>query len=61
MERARLRTLEFRGRYHAAMCYDQKPINDVFARIDDDTVMGWMDFKGADQPYFFKLFRVLKS
>lgn len=55
--KARLRTIEFRGRCHAAMCYDAKPINDVFARIDDDTVMGWMDFKGMERPYFFSLAR----
>lgn len=55
--RARLREIKFRGRYHAAMCYDAKPINDVFARIDDTSVMGWMDFKGMKNPYFFKLFR----
>lgn len=55
--KARLRSLEFRGRMHAAMCYDNKPINDVFAVIDQNTVLGWMDFKGTDQPYFFTLTR----
>lgn len=55
--RARLRTLRFRGREHAAMCYDDKPIHDVFARIDESNVLGWMDFKGMAQPYFFKLTR----
>ena len=55
--RARLRTIRFRGRLHAAMCYDGKPINDVFAKIDDQCVLGLMDFKGMEQPYFFKLTR----
>jgi len=55
--KARLRTIEFRGRMHAAMCYDAKAINDVFAQIDENTVMGWMDCKGWDKPYFFKLIR----
>jgi len=55
--RARLRTIQFRDRAHAAMCYDNKPINDVFARLDDESVLGWMDFKGMAQPYFFKLTR----
>jgi len=55
--KARLREILFRGRYHAAMCYDTKPINDVFAHIDDKSIMGWMDFKGMDKPYFFKLYR----
>ncbi|MEL6551076.1 MAG: GXWXG domain-containing protein [Pseudomonadota bacterium] len=55
--RARLRTLRFRGRDHAAMCYDAQPINDVFAKIGEDELLGWMDFKGMAQPYFFKLTR----
>jgi len=55
--RARLRTVSFRGRSHAAMCYDAHPIHDVFAVIDDNTVMGWMDFKGMERPYFFELSR----
>ncbi len=55
--KARLRTLEFRGRLHAAMCYDDKPINDVFAQYDENTLLGWMDYKGMVKPYFFKLFR----
>lgn len=55
--KARLRTISFRGRQHAAMCYDAKPINDVFASLGPDSVLGWMDFKGMDQPYFFKLHR----
>jgi len=55
--KARIRMLEFRGKLSAAMCYDAKPINDCFRKIDDDSVMGWMDFKGMEQPYFFKLFR----
>ncbi|MEL7416402.1 MAG: DUF4334 domain-containing protein [Pseudomonadota bacterium] len=55
--RARLRTIRFRGRDHAAMIYDDKPIHDVFASIDASSVLGWMDFKGMAQPYFFKLTR----
>ncbi|MEM1236042.1 MAG: GXWXG domain-containing protein [Pseudomonadota bacterium] len=55
--RARLRVIRFRGREHAAMCYDAKPINDVFARIDEQSMLGWMDFKGMERPYFFKLTR----
>ncbi|MEO1798171.1 MAG: GXWXG domain-containing protein [Pseudomonadota bacterium] len=55
--RARLRTLTHRGRPHAAMCYDDRPIHDIFARISETERLGWMDFKGMDQPYFFKLTR----
>ncbi|MEM6727992.1 MAG: GXWXG domain-containing protein [Pseudomonadota bacterium] len=56
--RARLRTLSFRGRAHAAMCYDAKPIHDVFARIDEGKVLGWMERKGDARPYFFTLTRL---
>jgi hypothetical protein len=38
------------------MIYDAKPINDVFRRISDDTVMGVMDYRGG-APYFFILRR----
>lgn len=55
--RARMRMLEFRGKLSAAMCYDHKPINDCFRKIDEESVLGWMDFKGMKQPYFFKLRR----
>ena len=55
--KARLRTISFRGRLHAAMCYDARPINDIFSMIDEDTMMGWMDFKGMEKPYFFELSR----
>lgn len=57
LPKARLRRVEFRGRQHAAMVYDAKAIIDVFAQYDHDTLLGWMDCKGMEQPYFFKLFR----
>lgn len=55
--KARLRTVAFRGRLHAAMCYDAKPIHDIFAHESADVMLGWMDFKGMSQPYFFRLRR----
>lgn len=56
---ARLRTTEFRGVSTATMVYDRQPINDVFRRIDDDTVLGLMDQRGdaAPQVFFFVLRR----
>lgn len=52
--KARLRMTEFRGVVTATMIYDQLPINDVFRRVDDDTVLGLMDQRGARAPdYFF--------
>ncbi len=53
----RLRTIEHRGTATAAMLYDQRPICDVFRRVDGDTVLGLMDMKGMDRPYFFTLTR----
>ncbi|MGW0042520.1 DUF4334 domain-containing protein [Rhodococcus sp. NPDC003348] len=55
--KARLRNTAFRGVDTATMIYDAHPINDVFRRIDDDTVIGWMDLRGSDRPYFFSLRR----
>lgn len=55
--RARLRDLEYRGKVGAAMIYDHLPIIDVFRKVDDDTLLGVMDRRGEDQPYFFVLRR----
>ncbi len=55
--KARLRMVEYRGKSSAAMVYDQLPIIDCFRKIDEKTVLGVMDMKGAEQPYFFFLQR----
>ena len=55
--KARVRMLEFRGKSSATMIYDNLPINDVFRKVDDDTLMGCMDFKKMEQPFFFVLER----
>ncbi|RPE28086.1 GXWXG protein [Acinetobacter sp. BIGb0102] len=55
--KARLRMTEFRGKISATMIYDEKPIHDVFRKIDENTVLGWMDLKQQAQPYFFILQR----
>ena len=54
---ARLRMVEHRGRSTAAMIYDELPINDLFRRVDADTLLGLMDQKGIEQPFFFLLRR----
>lgn len=55
--KARLRNTEYRGRVSATMIYDEKPINDVFVKIDDERVLGVMDLKGQEAPFFFVLVR----
>lgn len=55
--RARLRMTEYRGKSSATMIYDALPINDVFRKLDDDSVLGIMDLKGVKQPFFFILRR----
>ncbi|MCG8671615.1 MAG: DUF4334 domain-containing protein [Pseudomonadales bacterium] len=55
--RARLRMLEYRGKVSATMVYDHKPINDVFRKLDEDTVIGVMDLKSMRRPFFFVLQR----
>jgi hypothetical protein len=49
--------MEYRHQVTATMIYDQLPINDSFRKIDDDTVVGVMDFKDVPQPFFFVLRR----
>ena len=55
--RARLRMTEYRGVSSATMIYDDLPINDVFRRVTDDVVLGAMDIRGCELPYFFTLRR----
>lgn len=55
--RARLRMTEYRGKVSATMIYDQLPINDVFRKLHEDTVLGVMDNKIVNDPFFFTLTR----
>ena len=55
--KARLRTTRYRGVDTATMIYDQLPINDVFRKLDDHSVIGAMDLRGSKKPYFFVLTR----
>lgn len=55
--KARLRMTEYRGVVSATMCYDTKPIHDVFRRIDENTVIGAMDLRGSTRPFMFVLTR----
>ena len=57
--KARIRMMEHRGKLSATMIYDYLPINDVFRKVDDNTLLGLMDFKGMEQPFFFILKRDL--
>ncbi len=54
---ARLRSVTYRGKKTATMIYDSLPINDIFRRVDDSTVLGLMDLKGMERPFFFVLQR----
>ena len=55
--RARLRMLSHRGVVSATMVYDHLPINDVFRRVDGNTLIGLMDMRGMSAPFFFVLRR----
>jgi hypothetical protein len=55
--KARVRMMEYRGKVSATMIYDNLPIYDTFRLLDHDTLLGVMDFKGMEQPFFFKLRR----
>ncbi|MBD2230712.1 DUF4334 domain-containing protein [Phormidium tenue] len=54
---ARLRSTTYRGKKTATMIYDSLPINDIFRRVDDHTLLGLMDLKGMKYPFFFVLRR----
>ncbi|WP_299414160.1 DUF4334 domain-containing protein [Acaryochloris sp. IP29b_bin.148] len=54
---ARIRMMEYRHKVSATMIYDNLPINDIFRKIDEDTVLGLMDQKGVPNPFFFILKR----
>jgi hypothetical protein len=55
--KARLRTTRYRGVDTATMIYDHLPVNDVFRKLADQTVIGAMDLRGSTKPYFFVLTR----
>ena len=55
--KARLRMTEYRGATSATMVYDDLPINDVFRKVDADTMLGAMDIRGHAEPFFFVLHR----
>lgn len=55
--KARIRMMEYRQKISATMIYDNLPIHDIFRKVDDNTVLGLMDFKGMKQPFFFLLNR----
>ena len=38
---------EFRGEVTASMVYDGAPVHDHFKKVDDNTVLGIMNGKGA--------------
>lgn len=54
---ARLRMMACRGRVSATMLYDALPIHDAFRRVDRDCLLGLMDCRYFDQPFFFVLER----
>ena len=54
---AGLQAVTFRGKRSAAMIYDRQPIVDHFRRIDDHRVLGLMEMRGMERPFFFLLTR----
>lgn len=52
---ARLRLIEHRHVLSAALVYDAHPIIDHFRRIDETRLLGLMDLRFFEQPYFFLL------
>lgn len=55
--KARLRMMEYRGVVTGTMIYDAVPINDHFRTVGPGTLLGAMDMRGLDAPFFFVLRR----
>lgn len=59
---ARLRMMKCRNKLTAVMIYDRQPVLDIFARVDENTLLGISDFKWEhDMGYFFVLEKVADS
>lgn len=54
---ARIRMIEYRNKVTGTMVYDEKAIFDHFVKINQNTMLGAMDLKGAPFPYIFVLER----
>ncbi len=54
---ARLERIRHRGVRTVSMVYNDRPIVDVFRAIDEDTVLGCMEYPGMPRPHFFVLQR----
>ena len=55
--KARLRVIAYRGMVTGTLVYDALPVLDHFRRVDEDTLLGAMDARGLDAPFFFVLRR----
>ncbi len=55
---ARMRMMDHRGVVTATMTYDDLPINDMFREVDATTLLGVMELRGVEQPFFFTLHKV---
>lgn len=55
--KAKLKILTYRNKETTAMVYNDKPITDFFAKIDDNQVLGVM-ITPQIEPYFFLLKRI---
>ena len=54
---ARLRMMEHRGVVSVAIVYDALPILDHLRQIEPGVLLGAMDYRGFDAPFFFVLKR----
>lgn len=54
---AHLDIINHRGVTTVAMVYDDRPVIDVFRSIDENTVVGCMEYPGMPRPHFFVLQR----
>ncbi|KAJ7791224.1 hypothetical protein B0H14DRAFT_2535153 [Mycena olivaceomarginata] len=55
--RGRIREVKFRDVVSASLVYDDRPVIDHFRYVNENTVAGMMDIKGAPPGYYFHLTR----
>lgn len=56
--KARIRMVKHRGVLSTAMIYDNLPIHDHFRKVNEQILLGMMDWKGDKKPFFFLLEKV---
>lgn len=53
LARLQLKEIVYRGKVTATMVYDERPVFDYFRWVDENTILGIMEGKPLDGPFYF--------